>query len=69
VSDTTPIKQNKLTPGSHIPVKPYQNFENEYPDYALLYAWNHANEIFEKENNFRKAGGKWIYFVPKVEVK
>ena len=69
VSDTTPIKQNKLTPGSHIPVKPYQDFENEYPDYALLYAWNHANEIFEKENNFRKAGGKWIYFVPKVEVK
>jgi methylation protein EvaC len=69
VSDTTPIKQNKLTPGSHIPVKPYQDFENNYPDYAILYAWNHANEIFEKENNFRKAGGKWIYFVPKVEVK
>lgn len=69
VSDTTPIKQNKLTPGSHIPVKPYQDFENDYPDYALLYAWNHSNEIFEKENGFRKSGGKWIYFVPKVEIK
>ena len=69
VSDTTPIKQNKLTPGSHIPVKPYEEFSNNYPDYALLYAWNHSEEIFAKEEEFRKKGGKWIYFVPKVEVK
>jgi methylation protein EvaC len=69
VSDTTPIKQNKLTPGSHIPVKPYEEFSKNYPDYALLYAWNHSEEIFAKEEEFRKKGGKWIYFVPKVEVK
>ncbi len=69
VSDTTPIKQNKLTPGSHIPVKSYDNFSENYPDYALLYAWNHSAEIFEKEISFREAGGKWIYFVPNVEIK
>ena len=69
VSDTTPIKQNKLTPGSHIPVKHYEEFSKNYPEYALLYAWNHSEEIFAKEEEFRKKGGKWIYFVPKVEVK
>jgi methylation protein EvaC len=69
VSDTTPIKQNKLTPGSHIPVKPYEEFSKNYPEYALLYAWNHSEEIFSKEEEFRKNGGKWIYFVPNVEVK
>ena len=68
ISDTTPIKQGKLTPGSHIPVKPYEAFVQNPPDYALLFAWNHAKEIFEKELVFKAGGGKWITFVPKVGV-
>ena len=68
VSDTTPIKQGKLTPGSHIPVKPYDAFVQNPPDYALLFAWNHAAEIFEKEKAFTEGGGKWITFVPEVGV-
>lgn len=68
ISDTTPIKQGKLTPGSHIPVKPYTEFSSKLPTHALLFAWNHAAEIFEKEVKFRQEGGKWIMFVPKVEV-
>ncbi len=68
VSDTTPIKQGKLTPGSHIPVKPYEAFVQNPPDYALLFAWNHAKEIFEKEQAFKAGGGEWITFVPMVGV-
>lgn len=68
ISDTTPIKQGKLTPGKHIPVKPYADFTQRPPDYALLFAWNHAEEIFAKENAFRTNGGKWITFVPKVAI-
>lgn len=68
ISDTTPIKQGKLTPGSHIPVKPYDAFLQNPPDYALLFAWNHAAEIFEKEQLFKERGGKWITFVPKVGI-
>jgi methylation protein EvaC len=68
VSDTTPIKQGKLTPGAHVPVKPYEAFSQNPPDYALLFAWNHAEEIFEKEQAFRSQGGKWITFVPDVRV-
>jgi methylation protein EvaC len=68
VSDTTPIKQGKLTPGSHIPVRPYEAFAQNPPDYALLFAWNHAAEIFEKEKRFTAGGGKWITFVPEVGV-
>lgn len=68
ISDTTPIKQGKLTPGMHIPVKPYEAFTARYPDYALLFAWNHKAEIMEKEDAFKAAGGKWIHFVPKVGI-
>jgi methylation protein EvaC len=69
ISDTTPIKQNKFSPGVHIPVRAYENFEGKYPDYALLFAWNHAEEIMAKEQKFQNAGGQWIVYVPKVEVR
>jgi len=68
ISDTTPIKQGKLSPGAHIPVRPYGEFIRAYPDYALLFAWNHAAEIREKEQAFVAAGGQWIVYVPDVRV-
>jgi methylation protein EvaC len=68
ISDTTPIKQGKYSPGAHIPVRPYQEFCNNYPDYALLFGWNHAEEIMAKERNFMQSGGKWIVYVPGVKI-
>jgi methylation protein EvaC len=68
ISDTTPIKQGRFSPGAHIPVRPYADFKARYPDYSLLFGWNHSAEIMAKEQEFRKAGGKWIVYVPKVEV-
>mgnify|MGYP001162587491 FL=1 len=66
VSDTTPAKQGKFTPGTHIPVKPYQDFISDYPEYAVLFAWNHKLEIIAKEDAFRQSGGQWIEFIPSV---
>jgi len=68
ISDTTPIKQGKFSPGAHIPVRPYEEFVTNYPDYALLFAWNHVAEIMAKEQSFCRAGGKWLVYVPRVEV-
>ena len=68
ISDTTPIKQGKFSPGAHIPVRPYAEFAARYPDYALLFGWNHGEEIMAKEKNFTAAGGKWILYVPRVMV-
>jgi methylation protein EvaC len=68
ISDTTPIKQGKFSPGVHIPVRPYDDFVANYPPYALLFAWNHGEEIMEKEQQFKRAGGKWINYVPRVTV-
>jgi methylation protein EvaC len=68
ISDTTPIKQGKFSPGTHIPVRPREDFAARYPDYALLFGWNHRREIMENERAFRDSGGKWIVYVPRVEV-
>jgi methylation protein EvaC len=68
VCDTTPAKQGRMTPGTHLPVKPTMAFSDPYPDYALLFAWNHAEEIMASEQGFREVGGKWILYVPEVSV-
>jgi len=68
VCDTTPAKRGRLTPGTHIPVRPAAAFADPYPDYAVLFAWNHAAEIMAKEQGFRESGGRWIVYVPTVHV-
>lgn len=68
ISDTTPIKQGKYSPGAHLPVRPYEDFKTSFPDYALLFGWNHGEEIMAKEQTFRAAGGRWVVYVPKVQV-
>jgi len=68
ICDTTPIKQNKFSPGAHIPVKPHIEFQKKYPDFALLFGYNHKTEIMEKEAIYMKLGGKWILYTPKIEI-
>jgi methylation protein EvaC len=68
VCDSTPSKQGHLVPGSHIPVRPPDAFAESRPDFALLFAWNHAEEIMAKEKAFRERGGRWILYVPSVHV-
>ena len=65
--DNTKIKQNKYSPGMHIPVKSFSKMK-KYPDYFFLSAWNHKEEILNKENKFKSQGGKWILHVPKVKI-
>ena len=68
IYDTTPIKQNKLSPGAHIPVLPYDQFRQSDPDYVLLFAWNHATEIMKKESDYMANNRHWITYIPNVKV-
>lgn len=68
VYDTTPEKQGRTTPGSHIPVEPFPTDLADYPDAFLLFAWNHADEIVAKERRFVDRGGRWIRYVPDVRI-
>ena len=68
ITDTTPIKQKKFSPGMHIPIVDYQYFKDNPPDFAFLFAWNHSNEIMEKESEYTNSGGKWITHIPNVRI-
>ena len=68
ITDTTPHKVGKLTPGSHIPVVSPDILKTETPDYILLLSWNYRDFILEKEKDVRARGAKFIIPVPKVEI-
>ncbi|WP_432050114.1 methyltransferase domain-containing protein [Verrucosispora sp. NA02020] len=68
VYDTTPEKQGRTTPGSGIPVEAFPQDLADYPDTFLLFAWNHADEIVAKEQEFVERGGRWIRYVPEVRI-
>lgn len=68
ICDSTPEKQGKLTPGTHIPIVSPKFFHENYPDCAILFAYNHEKEIFEKETDFRLQGKQWISYVPSVRI-
>ena len=63
ICDTTTEKIGKFSPGKHIPVVPMSHFKDNIPDIAFLFAWNHKEEIFLKEKEFKKNGGTWFSHV------
>ena len=60
ICDTTKEKIGKFSPGMHIPIKDMNHFHNNLTDCTYLFAWNHKNEIFNKEKNFK---GEWFSHV------
>jgi SAM-dependent methyltransferase len=67
-ADATVAKQGLYCPGVKIPIRSPEYFRKDNPDYALLFAWNHKDEILEKEMAYRLSGGKFILPIPRVEV-
>ena len=47
----------------HIPIKSINHFKKNQPKIAYLFAWNHKEEIFNKEREFTNNGGKWFSHV------
>ncbi|MBW1600582.1 class I SAM-dependent methyltransferase [Streptomyces sp. JJ66] len=66
-TDTTPQKQGRVTPGTHIPVLAPEAVTAP-PDYYLLLAWNYAEEIMRKESDYLRAGGGFVVPVPEPVV-
>ncbi len=66
--DTTSYKIGKYLPGSKIKIKKYKKLNKKKVDMAFLGAWNFKEEIFKKEKNFIKNGGKFITHVPTPKI-
>jgi methylation protein EvaC len=67
IVDTTPSKQGKLSPGTHIPVVSRDEGMKD-ANVVFLGAWNFKDEILQKEQKFLEQGGIFITHVPNVSV-
>jgi hypothetical protein len=68
IIDNTPFKQNKIAPGSWLPIRPPEMLLKDQPDYALLLAWNFAPEIIMRESEYQKRGGRFIVPIPEPKI-
>ena len=68
VVDETPIKQGKLLPQSHIPVRTIDSLKQEKPDIVLIIPWNFKEEIAKKLDFVKEWGGRLVTYIPKLEV-
>lgn len=64
VTEKSKLKVGRFTPGAHIPVVSDEELLVRQPDYALVLAWNFADEIMENLREFRLRGGKFIIPIP-----
>jgi hypothetical protein len=64
VTEKSKLKVGRFTPGAHIPVLSDSELLAQQPDYALLLAWNFAEEIMRNLDEFRRRGGKFIIPIP-----
>ena len=68
IIDESPLKQGLYSPGLHIPIYPSSYIEKIKPDYLLILAWNFAEYIIKKNQNFIKSGGKFIIPLPNLQI-
>lgn len=68
VTEKSTLKIGKYTPGMHIPIVPDSELIKQMPDYALLMAWNFADEIIKNLKEYKDAGGKFIIPIPKPHI-
>jgi len=64
VADRSPHKQGRYMPGVHIPIVSPDRLTDAMPDYLLLLAWNHAEEIVLQQAEYERRGGRFVVPVP-----
>jgi len=64
ITEKSKLKIGRFTPGSHLKIMPDTELIKRQPDFALILAWNFAEEIID---NNREYMGTWI--VPTNKIK
>ena len=67
ICDAAESKQNKFTPGSHIPIVSPGALLRAKPDWIIIFPWNIANEVILQLEEVKTWGGKFVIAVPEIK--
>jgi SAM-dependent methyltransferase len=68
VFDAAPSKQGSYLPGSHIPIKPIREIDNQHMDFLIVLPWNIADEIIIQNQKLYERGVKFVRFIPNMQI-
>jgi SAM-dependent methyltransferase len=69
VIDKSSAKQDKFMPGSRVPIMNEAQLKKDRPDYIVIFPWNIQNEIMDQLAYIKEWGGKFVIFIPSMQVK
>jgi len=68
VVDRSPHKQDKVLPGTHIPIVAPSRIRETRPDFVLILPWNLTDEVTEQLAFIADWGGRFVRPIPALEV-
>jgi len=68
VVDASPYKQNKLLPGSRIPVFSSEKIAQTKPDFIVIFPWNLKDEISNQLAYAKDWGAKFVIAIPELTI-
>ena len=69
ISERNPQKFDCYTPGTKIKIISENESRSIRPNYYLVLPWHFKKEILKREINVRKKGTKFIFPLPKLEIR
>jgi SAM-dependent methyltransferase len=68
IIDDNTVRQNRFSPGHHIPVVSSRALVEKKPDYVIILVWRFADMIIQKNQAYLQQGGHFIVPLPELQV-
>ena len=68
LTEKSSLKIGKFCPGMHIPVVTDEKLLEDKPEYAMILAWNFADEIMNNLKEYQESGGKSLIPIPTPKI-
>ena len=68
IVDDNPIRQNRYSPGFHIPIISSETLLARQPEAVLILVWRYADMIMQRNKAYQERGGRFIIPLPEPHV-